>query len=402
MAIVGGDERLVAAHGTAMREALEDTNQIAQWNDPPVRSITFNQSFDAARRATQLTSSWVGATQHPATLITTDPSIGYFPHGALRKATLGNGLTLTNVYNNRLQPCHIDVNQTNATLQTCNDATPAGNILDFWMTYDAGTADNGNVTHWSASSGYQRFARIYGYDQLNRISTLSQTSGSGTGCGSVYGLSWTYDAWGNRTDQYVTAGTCYAFHQSVNSRNQFIGSPYQYDAAGNMINDGSHTYTYDAENRLIKVDGGTTASYAYDPSGRRVPKTIGGTTTSYVYDLAGNPFLETQGSGWATFFLYFAGALRAQYRNGVTTFRERSSMTVWSERSRKIGHLARVAAGRRASKNDHRIVYHGVNGNGKKKTRNRWAYGLGHWPRLHEHWHRRRIYEQRSRRERGY
>jgi RHS repeat-associated protein len=294
------------------------TNKIVQWTNPPASSITFNQSFDTAGRVTQLTSSWVDA-QHPATLITADPSIGYFPHGALRKATLGNGLTLTNVYNNRLQPCLIDVNQSNATLQTCNDNTPSGNILDFWMTYDAGTADNGNVTHWNASSGYQSFARTYGYDQLNRVSTLSQTSGVTTGCSSVFGLSWTYDAWGNRTDQNVTAGTCNAFHQTVNAQNRLL-SPFQYDAAGNMTNDGTHTYTYDAENRIIQVDGGATATYVYDPSGRRVQKTTGGTTTSYTYDLAGSVFLETQGSTWETFYLYFAGALHAQYKNGVTSF----------------------------------------------------------------------------------
>src|SRR5690242_18335174 len=60
---------------------------------------------------------------------------------------------------------------------------------------------------------------------------------------------------GNRTDQNVTSGTCNAFHATVNTQNQLSGSPYQYDAAGNMTNDGNHTYFYDAENRLAQVDG---------------------------------------------------------------------------------------------------------------------------------------------------
>ncbi|PYV75417.1 MAG: hypothetical protein DMG97_06450, partial [Acidobacteria bacterium] len=81
-----------------------------------------------------------------------------------------------------------------------------------------------------------------------------------------------------------------------------------------------HTYTYDAENRLIKVDGGATARYTYDPLGRRAQKTIGGTTTSYTYDLDGNTFLETQASNWETFYLYFAGRLQAQYKNNLTSF----------------------------------------------------------------------------------
>ena len=35
---------------------------------------------------------------------------------------------------------------------------------------------------------------------------------------------------------------------------------YSYDSAGNLIGDGTHTYTYDAENRPIKVDGGNTST----------------------------------------------------------------------------------------------------------------------------------------------
>ena len=80
-------------------------------------------------------------------------------------------------------------------------------------------------------------------------------------------MSWTYDAWGNRTDQTPTSGTCNPFHQSFDSNNRIIGSPYQYDAAGNMTHDASHSYTYDAENRITKVDGGSTATYGYDVDG---------------------------------------------------------------------------------------------------------------------------------------
>ena len=41
---------------------------------------------------------------------------------------------------------------------------------------------------------------------------------------------------------------------------------YTYDAAGNVTNDGVHAYGYDSENRIVSVDGGSTASYAYDQS----------------------------------------------------------------------------------------------------------------------------------------
>ncbi len=89
------------------------------------------------------------------------------------------------------------------------------------------------------------------------------------------GLSWNYDIWGNRTDQNVTSGTCGTSTRRVGANNRLLGSPYQYDAAGNLTADGSHTYTYDAENRLTKVDNGSTATYAYDAEGQRVEKMPG-------------------------------------------------------------------------------------------------------------------------------
>jgi YD repeat-containing protein len=45
---------------------------------------------------------------------------------------------------------------------------------------------------------------------------------------------------------------------------------YTYDANGNVTNDGVHTYQYDAANRLVTVDSGSTATYKYDQQNRRV------------------------------------------------------------------------------------------------------------------------------------
>src|SRR6266700_327923 len=72
-------------------------------------ALTFSQAFDSAGRVTQLTSNMVGA-QWPATLAAVDPSVGYYPTGAFRKVTLGNGLTETAAFNARLQPCRTNVN----------------------------------------------------------------------------------------------------------------------------------------------------------------------------------------------------------------------------------------------------------------------------------------------------
>jgi RHS repeat-associated protein len=292
-------------------------NTIEPYNGGATSSITFNQTFDSAGRPTQLTSSLADG-QHPGTLAKVDPSVGYYPNGAIRKMTLGNGLIESAVYQSRLQPCRITLYSSGTAPAGCGDASPSGNIQDFEYVYGTGTTNNGNITGWTGI-GTQAFSRTYGYDNLNRLSSLSDTS-----LNPCPGLSWNYDAWGNRTNQNVTSGSCGSSQLTINAQNQITNAGIQYDAAGNMTNDGSHSYTYDAENRLIKVDGGTTASYLYDPSGRRVSKTTGGTTTSYVHDLADNVLFETQGTtqtaSWVTGYNYFAGALVAQYKNGTTSF----------------------------------------------------------------------------------
>jgi RHS repeat-associated protein len=61
---------------------------------------------------------------------------------------------------------------------------------------------------------------------------------------------------------------------------------YTYDFNGNLVGDGTRTYEWDAENRLIAVKQGaaTLASFAYDGAGRRVQKVAAGVTTTYAYD----------------------------------------------------------------------------------------------------------------------
>jgi hypothetical protein len=150
-------------------------------------------------------------------------------------------------------------------------------LQDFSYGFKAGTADNGNLASMTGT-GAQLFNRSYSYDSLNRLSTMVD-SASGQSC---KGLQESYDAWGNRTSQSVTSGSCFTFSAAPTTKNQLTG--YAYDAAGNMIADASHRYYYDAENRMIQIDGtlGTcltaTACYIYDAQGQRV-QTIKGTTT---------------------------------------------------------------------------------------------------------------------------
>jgi YD repeat-containing protein len=55
-----------------------------------------------------------------------------------------------------------------------------------------------------------------------------------------------------------------------------------YDAAGNQEGVPGATYQYDGASRIKTVDGGSTATYAYDGDGRRVKKVAAGVTTWYL------------------------------------------------------------------------------------------------------------------------
>ena len=61
-----------------------------------------------------------------------------------------------------------------------------------------------------------------------------------------------------------------------------------YDAAGNAISDGIHSYGYDERGRLTSVDAGATATYEHNGQGQRVRKDAGATTRLFAYDEAGN------------------------------------------------------------------------------------------------------------------
>jgi RHS repeat-associated protein len=108
-----------------------------------------------------------------------------------------------------------------------------------------------------------------------------------TGGGGSWGIAWALDAFGNRTSQTPSGSVTSTIGTQTmsgwaNNRHSLFG----YDAAGDITNDGAHTYSYDAEGRITQVDGGT-VQFGYDGDGRRVKKTAGSTTTFYLYGQTG-------------------------------------------------------------------------------------------------------------------
>jgi RHS repeat-associated protein len=133
------------------------------------------------------------------------------------------------------------------------------------------------------------------------------------------------DRFGNRWQQNGPNSFIATFTGNIpgNPQNNNRMDGYSYDAAGNLLNDGSHTYFYDAESRIIQVGGtlGTcstaTACYVYDANGQRIRKTTGSTSVDYLYDLAGHEIVEVSATGvWNRAEIYAGGRHLATYASG--------------------------------------------------------------------------------------
>jgi RHS repeat-associated protein len=83
-----------------------------------------------------------------------------------------------------------------------------------------------------------------------------------------------------------TATTQPAGFDLNNRETSFNGKALSYDANGNLISDGTNTYTWNARNQLTQVGQGGTAqlSFSYDALGRRVSKAVQGAAAQFLYD----------------------------------------------------------------------------------------------------------------------
>ena len=97
------------------------------------------------------------------------------------------------------------------------------------------------------AGGGLSYTQSYTYDSLNRLQTAQENSGS----------SWSqtngYDQYGNRWIDYGGGVHSLAFSTTTN---RITTGGYSYDTAGNLTNDGNHTYIYDAENKINGCNAG--------------------------------------------------------------------------------------------------------------------------------------------------
>jgi YD repeat-containing protein len=196
---------MTIANGAGQRTSMTDGSGTSAWSfDPVGRPVSDKRTINGVTKtaaysynldgtlATQQdflgntlnygytnTSSLLSVTD-AATSLAIVSGVAYTPVGTTAGETLGNGVVLTNMYNQRAQVASLG-------------ASKAGTqLLGLSYTYGTAAQDNGNisqVTNTLDSTRTQNFT----YDWLNRISTAQE----GTRWGDSYG----YDNFGEFVDQ---------------------------------------------------------------------------------------------------------------------------------------------------------------------------------------------------------
>ncbi|MEO7885185.1 MAG: RHS repeat-associated core domain-containing protein, partial [Polaromonas sp.] len=165
-------------------------------------------------------------------------------------------------------------------------------------------------THTSNGVPAPALDQSFAYDNLNRLT--SATLGATT-------VSYSYDATGNRTSK-VISGTSYSNTVSSTSNRytqiQDINGTASVttDAAGNITNDGTNSYTYSDRGRLATMtNAGGTVNYSYSALELRVGKTgptalIPTGASYYVYDEAGKLLGEYDANGTPLYETIYLGS----------------------------------------------------------------------------------------------
>jgi hypothetical protein len=134
--------------------------------------------------------------------------------------------------------------------------------MDLEYRYPAGQ-NNGRITQMKDWVTGEEIS--YQYDSLNRLIAAVTT-------GPEWGLSFTYDGFGNLTNQVVMKGSAPSLAVAVDpATNRIQTAGFSYDANGNMTATPALAMTYDAANRMRSAGVGVTGEqYAYDPMNRKV------------------------------------------------------------------------------------------------------------------------------------
>ncbi|MFZ0748639.1 MAG: RHS repeat-associated core domain-containing protein, partial [Pyrinomonadaceae bacterium] len=264
-------------------------------------------TYDATGRATSVSgANYAGVSSYVN-------SISYRAFG-LKQMAYGNGRTLSVNYDNRLRPTNYDV----------------PGVLR--LQYEYGW-ENTDRVGFVRNIDDQTLDRWYAYDHVGRLICSRSGTEARIGFGEQipvaydgpYSHGYSYDVWGNRTHIEGWGGVArWADYTYTNNRRNGM----QYDAAGNITNDGGHNFSYDAVGQQASASNGTyVLQQDYDGDGLRAKKVDAGDTIYYLRSsvLGGQVVAEIYGGGvsyagsgwWLRGYVYLGSQMVATQAGGV-------------------------------------------------------------------------------------
>jgi RHS repeat-associated protein len=235
--------------------------------------------------------------------------VSYFPNGAIKQFTYGNGIVHTLTQNIRQLP------------DTSRDAYGAVETLDDGYDYDP----NGNVAAISdgLATSAGRGNRTMSYDGLDRLTaTISPMFASGT--------SYSYDTLDNLVrvkapgrDHTYLYDSKWQLTNVTNTGSGVSVIGLGYDPQGNLSNKNGVPYDFDLGNRLRSVTPATGKQiYRYDGHGRRVSIASNRGNLIYQYSTRGQLMYQRDrrtGTDTRTDYISLGGSLVAEREQDVPT-----------------------------------------------------------------------------------
>jgi YD repeat-containing protein len=233
---------------------------------PNGRTLSF--SYDASGRIAQVTSSHNGVSEVLAA------QIERLPFGPMTAMTLGNGLERTRRYD-------LDYR-----IQNLAD----GAVLS----RNYGYSNVNNITAITDSIK-PALSQLFNYDALDRMEFAVGDYGDQT---------FAYDGIGNRQSLTLETPTgsetqTYQYTPGSHRLASISGQrSFQYDAAGNTLNNAKASFTYNLRNRMDSATADSvTTSYLHNALGQRVSKSGSDYAIDYLYDLDGHLIAEADSAG---------------------------------------------------------------------------------------------------------
>ncbi|HTD23757.1 MAG TPA: RHS repeat-associated core domain-containing protein [Terriglobales bacterium] len=279
---------------------------------PGLPAVTYGGTtgLDGEGRVTQVTASTGISPVNNVSYNNTDPNTSSEPLGALLSVNLGT--TTSGQYDSNSFTYYPNTGRLHTYQFSVNSQTDTGTLI------------------WNANGSLQQLAINdsipgavdsqtcnYSHDDLGRI--------AGVDCGTAWNQTFAYDPFGN-----ITKNGMLTFQPTYNTAtNRITTAGFTYDnggganSNGNLTNDVYHTYTWDADGKMVSVtSGANTVNLTYDALGRMVEQQRGTSYQQIVYGPGGGKLALMNGQTLAKAFVPLPGGATAVYNaSGLQYYR---------------------------------------------------------------------------------